>query len=77
MVHAWLARMQSPRQTATHRGDDLAPALGTVALMSGIVEDARDLVAAHVEALRDDILREARYARIDAGLMLIAVGVFR
>src|SRR4051812_44664450 len=54
MVHAGLARMQPP----TSNGDacrDPVPALGTVALVSGIVEDARDLVAAHVEALRDDI----------------------
>jgi hypothetical protein len=56
--------------------DDPVPALSTVALVSGIVEDARDLVAAHVEALRDDI--SARLATLGAtlGLMLIAVGVF-
>jgi hypothetical protein len=76
MVHAWSARMQPPTSNGDARSDDLVPALGTVALVSGIVEDARDLVAAHVEALRDDI--SARLATLGAtlGLMLIAVGVF-
>jgi hypothetical protein len=68
--------MQPPTSNGDARSDDLVPALGTVALVSGIVEDARDLVAAHVEALRDDI--SARLATLGAtlGLMLIAVGVF-
>ena len=50
--------------------------LGTVELMSGIVEDARDLVGAHVEALRDDM--SDRLATLGATLasMLIAIGVF-
>ena len=50
--------------------------LGTVELMSGIVEDARDLVGAHVEALRDDMSN--RLATLGATLasMLIAIGVF-
>ena len=46
--------------------------MGSVDLMTGIVEDARDLVGAHVEALRDDI--SARLAALT--LMLIAIGVF-
>jgi hypothetical protein len=58
------------------RSDDGIPALGTFALVSGIVEDARDLFAAHVEALRDDI--SARLVTLGAtlGSMLIAIGVF-
>jgi hypothetical protein len=58
------------------RSDDPIPALGTVALVSGIVEDAHDLVAAHVAALRDDI--SARLATLGAtlGSMLIMVAVF-
>lgn len=57
------------------RTDDVH-ALGTVDLVSGIVEDARDLVGAHVEALRDDM--SARLATLGAtlGSMLIAIGVF-
>jgi hypothetical protein len=68
--------MQPPTSNGDAGSDDPVPALGTVALVSGIVEDARDLVAAHVEALRDDI--SARLATLGAtlGLMLIAVGVF-
>ena len=46
--------------------------LGTVELMSAIVEDARDLVGAHVEALRDDIAD--RLTVLSA--TLIAIGVF-
>ena len=51
-------------------------ALGTVELMSGIVEDARDLVGAHVEALRDEM--SDRLAALGATLAwtLIAIGVF-
>jgi membrane protein implicated in regulation of membrane protease activity len=76
MVHARLVRMQPPTSNRDARSDDPVPALGTIALVSGIVEDARDLVAAHVEALRDDM--SARLATLGAtlGLMLIAVGVF-
>jgi hypothetical protein len=68
--------MQSPTSNGDAGSDHPVPALGTVALVSGIVEDARDLVAAHVEALRDDI--SARLATLGAtlGWMLIAVGVF-
>lgn len=68
--------MQPPTSNGDACSDDPLPALGTVALVSGIVEDARDLVAAHVEALRDDI--SARLVTLGAslGLMLIAVGVF-
>jgi hypothetical protein len=76
MVHAWFARMHLPTSHGDARSDDPVSALGTVALVSGIVEDTRDLVAAHVEALRDDL--SARLATLGAtlGLMLIAVGVF-
>jgi hypothetical protein len=68
--------MQPPTSNGDACSDDPVSALGTVALVSGIVEDARDLVAAHVEALRDDI--SARLVTLGAtlGLMLIAVGVF-
>ena len=68
--------MQPPTSNGDARSDDPVPALGTVALVSGIVEDARDLVAAHVEALRDDV--SARLATLGATLcsMLIAVAVF-
>src|SRR5690349_9307444 len=68
--------MQPLTSNADASGDDTVSELGTVALVSGIVEDARDLVAAHVEALRDDI--SVRLATLGAtlGLMLIAVGVF-
>jgi len=76
MVHAAVGRMQPPTSNDDACSDDPVVALGTVALVSGIVEDARDLVAAHVEALRDDI--SGRLATLGAtlGLMLIAVGVF-
>jgi hypothetical protein len=68
--------MQPPTASDGTRSDDRAPVLGTVALVSGIVEDARDLFAAHVEALRDDI--SARLVTLGAtlGSMLIAIGVF-
>jgi putative superfamily III holin-X len=68
--------MQPPTSNGDARRDDQVSALGTVALVSGIVEDARDLIAAHAEALRDDI--SARLVTLGAtlGLMLIAVGVF-
>jgi hypothetical protein len=68
--------MQPRTANDSARSDDRVPALGTVELVSGIVEDARDLVAAHVEALRDDI--SARFATLGAtlGSMLIAIGVF-
>ena len=56
--------------------DEHVPALGTIELVSGIVEDARDLFAAHVEALRDDL--SARLVTLGATLasMLIAIAVF-
>lgn len=56
--------------------DERVPALGTIELVSGIVEDARDLFAAHVEALRDDM--SARLVTLGATLasMLIAIAVF-
>lgn len=76
MVHAWLARMQPPTSNRNAGSDDPVPALGTVALVSGIVEDARDLVAAHVEALRDDISARLLTLGATLGWMLIAVGVF-
>lgn len=51
-------------------------ALGTVDLVTGIVDDARELVGAHVEALRDDF--SVRLAQLAATLtsLLIAIGVF-
>lgn len=50
-------------------------ALGTVELVTGIVDDARDLVGAHVEALRADM--SARLVVVTATLTsaLVAVGV--
>jgi hypothetical protein len=76
MGHARANRVQPPTQNDDARGEDPVPAMGTVALVSGIVEDARDLFAAHVEALRDDM--SARLATLGAtiGSMLIAIGVF-
>jgi hypothetical protein len=76
MVHAALEPVQPPTSNDDARSDDRFPALGTVALVSGIVEDARDLVAAHVEALRDDM--SARLVTLGAtlGSLLIAVAVF-
>jgi len=76
MVHASLERVQPPTSNEDARSDDPVSALGTVALVSGIVEDARDLFAAHVEALRDDM--SARLVTLGAtlGSMLIAVAVF-
>jgi hypothetical protein len=72
MVHAVLEHVQPTTSNDDARSDDPVPALGTVALVSGIVEDARDLV----EALRDDI--SARLVTLGAtlGSMLIAVAVF-
>jgi hypothetical protein len=76
MVHAPFERVQPPTSNEDTRSDDRVPAMGTVALVSGIVEDAGDLVAAHVEALRDEI--SARLVTLGAtlGSMLIAIGVF-
>jgi hypothetical protein len=73
--HAPSLRVQHLRPRDEARVDD-GHALGTVDLMSGIVEDARDLVGAHVEALRDDM--SARLATLGATLasMVIAIGVF-
>jgi hypothetical protein len=53
-----------------------ARTLGTIDLVTGIVDDARDLVGAHVEALRDDM--SARLVVLTATLTaaLIAIGVF-
>jgi hypothetical protein len=51
-------------------------ALGAIDLLSGIVEDGRDLFVAHVEALREDM--SVRLATLGAtlGSLLIAIGVF-
>jgi hypothetical protein len=46
--------------------------LGTIELVAGIVEDGRDLFAAHAEALREDLA--SRLASL--GPLLIAIGVF-
>jgi hypothetical protein len=46
--------------------------LGTIELVAGIVEDGRDLLAAHAEVLREDI--SIRLASL--GSLLIAIGVF-
>jgi cation transport ATPase len=48
------------------------PRLGTIDLVSGIVEDARDLVGAHVDGLREDI--SSRLTTLTS--MMIAAGVF-
>jgi hypothetical protein len=67
--------VQHPRPRDEAPVDDVR-VLGTVELMSGIVEDARDLVGAHVDALRDDI--SDRLATLGATLAwtLMAIGVF-
>jgi hypothetical protein len=49
---------------------------GTVDLVSGLVEDARDLVGAHVEALRDDLSVRLVTLGATLGTMLIAIAVF-
>ena len=72
MARASFERVQPPTSKPEARSDDRVLALGTVELVGGIVEDARDLLAAHVEALRDDI--SARLVTL--GSMLIAIGVF-
>lgn len=53
-----------------------ARTLDTIDLVTGIVDDARDLVGAHVEALRTDL--SARLVVVTATLTsaLIAIGVF-
>jgi hypothetical protein len=75
MSHAPVLRVQPPKPRDEVRVEDIH-ALGTIDLMSGIVEDTRDLVGAHVEALRDDM--SARLATLGATLasMAIAIGVF-
>ena len=75
MSHAPVLRVQPPQLRDEVRIEEVR-ALGTIDLMSGIVEDARDLVGAHVEALRDDM--SARLATLGATLasMAIAIGVF-
>jgi hypothetical protein len=76
MPRAPLRCVQPATSQDNARSDDRVPALGTVELVSGIVEDARDLFAAHVEALRDDI--SARLVTLGAtlGAMLVAIAVF-
>lgn len=56
------------------RADELE--LGSVELVAGIVDDARELVGAHVEALRADM--SVRLAILGATLtsLLIAIAVF-
>jgi hypothetical protein len=67
MVHALLEHVQPPTSNDNARSDDRVPALGTVDLVSGIVEDAGDLFAAYVEALRGDIsARRGVYRQIPA-----------
>jgi hypothetical protein len=68
--------MQPPTSSGDADSDDPVPALGTVALVSGIVEDARDLVGAHVEALRDDISERVTALGATLAWTLIAIGVF-
>jgi len=46
--------------------------LGTIELVTGIVEDGRDLFAAHADAFREDL--SIRLASL--GSLLIAIGVF-
>jgi hypothetical protein len=72
MAHASFERVQPLTSKDEARSDDRVVALGTAELVGGIVEDARDLLAAHVEALRDDI--SARLVTL--GSMLIAIVVF-
>lgn len=76
MAHAVLARVQPATPNDDACSEDRVSALGTVELLSEVVEDARDLFAAHVEALRDDI--SARLVTLGAtiGSMLIAIAVF-
>src|SRR5689334_20547084 len=75
MSHAPILRVQPPQPRDDVRVEDVH-ALGTIDLMSGIVEDGRDLIGAHIEALRDDM--SARLATLGATLasMAIAIGVF-
>ena len=79
MVHALFEYVQPPTSPPLNedpRGDERVPALGTIALVSGIVEDAGDVVAAHVEALRDEISAQLLTLGATLGSMLIAIGVF-
>jgi hypothetical protein len=76
MAHALSERVQPPTSDDDARSGDPVFALGTIALVSGIVEDARDLVAAHVEALRDDMSAKLVTLGATLGSMLIAVAVF-
>ncbi|MCX5745832.1 MAG: hypothetical protein NT062_25430 [Proteobacteria bacterium] len=58
--------------------DPLVPLeqLGTIELVSGMVDDARELVGAHVEALREDLATRVAGLGAAMGTMLIAIGVF-
>jgi hypothetical protein len=76
MVRAILERVRPPTSKEDAPTEDPVVALGTVELVSGIVEDARDLFAAHVEALRDDISAKLVTLGATLGSMLIAIGVF-
>jgi hypothetical protein len=71
---ALLRCVQQARARDEDRADEIR-ALGTVDLVNGIV-DTRDLVGAHVEALRDDM--STRLATLSATFasMVIAIGVF-
>jgi hypothetical protein len=71
------SRVDPPRANAVCSDDEPdLHAFGTVDLVSGIVEDARDLVGAHLETLRDDM--SGRLATLGATLssMLIAIVIF-
>jgi Putative Actinobacterial Holin-X, holin superfamily III len=50
--------------------------LGNVDLVSGIVDDARDLIGAHVEVLRDEMTSRLTTLGATLSSMLIAIGVF-
>ena len=64
------------RSEALTGSEERISELGNVDLVSGIVDDTRDLIGAHVEVLRDEMT--ARLTTLGATLssMLIAIGVF-
>jgi small-conductance mechanosensitive channel len=56
--------------------DDPVPPLGAVALVTGIIEDTHELVAAHISALRDELSVRLTALGATLGSMLITVAVF-
>jgi putative superfamily III holin-X len=56
--------------------DDRVDELGNIDLLSGIVDDTRDLIGAHVEVLRDEMTTRLATLGSTLSATLIAIAVF-